>query len=152
MSVVANEPADHYKDEEQGGVVETTVKDPHASANRPVNNGEYHEEDVLDRPPDGTLWAWIAAACVCSANTFSWGVNSAFGVYLNYYLDANVFPGATKRQFAMIGSLSLGISYMFCQLGNVVAKRYPLRVVMSVGLVIIFVAYWLASIAKTVTQ
>ncbi|KAG7876658.1 hypothetical protein KL938_004270 [Ogataea parapolymorpha] len=115
-------------------------------------DGQYNVADLEDTPPDGTFWGWVAAACVCSINTFSWGVNSAFGVYLNYYLEADVFPGATKRQFATVGGLSLGISFMFCQFGNVLAKRYPLKLVMGAGCAVVFLSFWLASIAKNVVQ
>ncbi|ODV83415.1 hypothetical protein CANARDRAFT_203298 [[Candida] arabinofermentans NRRL YB-2248] len=116
------------------------------------DDGEFAAQDILDRPPDGTFWGWTAAICVCSANCFSWGGNSAFGVFLSYYLNSNYFPGATMEDFALIGGLALGVSFMLCNFSVVLVKRYNLKVIMSIGAVIQFICYWLASIATTINQ
>ncbi|ODQ46993.1 hypothetical protein PICMEDRAFT_19768, partial [Pichia membranifaciens NRRL Y-2026] len=102
--------------------------------------------------PDKGLWAWVAAACVLSINTFSWGANSAFGVYLSYYTTTDFFPGATMEQYVMIGGLGLGLSFIVCPVTNSLCRRYNYKWVMSGGSALVFLAYWLASISTTVVQ
>ncbi len=116
------------------------------------DDGEFNIQDLIDRPPDGTFWGWTAAVCVCMINCFSWGANSAFGVYLNFYMKSNTFPGVTVEEFSLIGGLALGLSFMLVNFSVVLVKRFDVRIIMFVGLIIEFASYWLASIAKTITQ
>ena len=116
------------------------------------DTGEYNTFDLENRPPDKGLWAWVAAACVLSINTFSWGANSAFGVYLSYYTTTDFFPGATMEQYVMIGGLGLGLSFIVCPVTNSLCRRYKYKWVMSGGSALVFLAYWLASISTTVVQ
>lgn len=55
-------------------------------------------------PPDGG-YAWVMAVCAMASNFSTWGTNAAFGVFLNYYLTSDTFPGATEYDFALIGGL-----------------------------------------------
>ena len=116
------------------------------------DTGEYNTFDIENRPPDKGFWAWMAAACVLSINTFSWGANSAFGVYLSYYTTTDFFPGATMEQYVMIGGLGLGLSFIVCPVTNSLCRRYNYKWVMATGSALIFLSYWLASISKTVVQ
>lgn len=116
------------------------------------DTGEYNIYDIENRPPDGGTWAWIATGCVLCINTFSWGLNACFGVFLNYYTTTNFFPGATTEQYVMIGGLGLGLSFMSCVVTNGLCRKYNYKYMMYAGTALTFLAYWLASIAKTVVQ
>jgi MFS family permease len=116
------------------------------------DTGEYNRFDVENKPPDKGFWAWIAVVCVMCINTFSWGLNACFGVYLNYYTTLNYFPGATMEQYVMIGGLGLGLSFMACTITNALCRRIHYKIIMAIGTAITFLSYWLASIAKTVVQ
>lgn len=116
------------------------------------DTGEYNIFDVQNEPPDKGFWAWTAAFCVLFINTFSWGPNAAFGVYLNYYTTTDFFPGASVEQYVMIGGLGLGASFMACTITNALCRRFYFKYVMSAGTALIFLSYWLASISKTVIQ
>ncbi|QPG76753.1 hypothetical protein FOA43_004147 [Brettanomyces nanus] len=115
-------------------------------------DGEFNKQDVIDRPPDGTLWGWISAFCVCGLNTFSWGVNSVFGVFLNYYVSSNHFPGATMEDYALIGGLNLGLSFMLCNVANTLVRRFYYKYVMAVGIVMLVICYLCAAEATTIVQ
>lgn len=115
-------------------------------------NGEFNKQDIIDRPPDGTFWGWLSAVCVCFINTFSWGTNSSFGVFLNYYVKTNHFPGATMEDYAIIGGLNLGLSYMLCNIANSLVRRFYYKSVMAVGIVLIVICYLCAAEAKTIVQ
>lgn len=108
--------------------------------------------DRINKPPDGGFWAWTTCVCVMCINAFSWGANSAFGVYLNHYMSTDYFPGANMEEYVTIGGLLLGVSFMICTLSNTLIQRWNYKLVMLVGTALIFLAFWLASIAKTITQ
>ena len=116
------------------------------------DDGHYNKFDIDNKPPDKGFWAWTAAICVMCINTFSWGVNASFGVYLNYYVTTNYFPGATMEDYVMIGGLGLGLSFSLCAITNGLCRRFNYKIIMLIGTIISFISYWLASISKTVVQ
>jgi MFS family permease len=116
------------------------------------DTGEYNKFDIENRPPDGGFWAWTSAICVLMINTFSWGMNACFGVFLNYYTTKEYFKGAQMEQYVMIGGLGLGLSFLSCAFTNGLCRRYNYKLIMSIGTALTFLAYWLASISKTVIQ
>lgn len=115
-------------------------------------DGEFNKQDVIDAPPDGGFWAWTCAFCVMLTNAFSWGGNSYFGVFLNYYLEHESFPGSNRFIYAFIGGLNLGLSFSLCALVNALVRRYHFKVIMSVGLVLMLISWLTAAEAKTITQ
>lgn len=42
-------------------------------------------------------------------NMHTWGMNSAYAVFLAYYLNSDTFPGASPIAFAFVGGLSISI-------------------------------------------
>ncbi|QPG75086.1 hypothetical protein FOA43_002427 [Brettanomyces nanus] len=128
---------------------EENTKSQEALANY---DGEYNKQDIIDRPPDGTLWGWISACCVCSLNTFSWGANSVFGVFLDYYVKSNHFPGATMEDYALVGGLGLGLSFMLCNIANIMVRRYYYKYVMAVGTLLLVICYMCAAEATSIVQ
>ncbi|GME71149.1 unnamed protein product [Ambrosiozyma monospora] len=116
------------------------------------DDGTFNRLDLEDMPPDGTFWGWTAAFCVLSINCFSWGLNSAYGVFLDYYVESNHFPEANMEEYALIGGLGLGVSFMLMNLPNIFVKVYGMKPVMFAGIVLQFLCLWLASIAVNITQ
>lgn len=117
-----------------------------------TDTGEYNIYDIENRPPDGGAWAWISTVCVLCINTFSWGLNACFGVYLNYYTTTDFFPDAKMEQYVMIGGMGLGLSFMTCVIANGLCRKYNFKYIMYAGTALTFISYWIASIAKTVVQ
>lgn len=113
---------------------------------------EEDDQQQEDSPPDGGFWAWTTAFAIMCVNAFSWGGNSAFGVYLNYYIENDYFPGANMEEYVTIGGLLLGLSFMICSLSNTLVQRWNYKLIMLIGTALIFLSFWLASIAKTITQ
>ncbi|VEU23554.1 DEKNAAC104520 [Brettanomyces naardenensis] len=123
-----------------------------ATAISAIYDGEFNKEDVISKPPDGTFWGWMCVACVMFVNAFSWGANSSYGVFLDYYTKTDHFPGANNDEFALIGGLNLGLSFMVCNLANTLVRRYPYKIVMSAGIVLIVICYFVAAEVTTITQ
>ncbi|QPG74606.1 hypothetical protein FOA43_001938 [Brettanomyces nanus] len=115
-------------------------------------DGEFNKQDVIDRPPEGTLWGWISVLCVCGINTFSWGVNSVFGVFLNYFVSSNQFPGASMEDYALVGGLSMGLSFMLINVANTLVRRFYYKYVMAVGIVLLIICDLCAAEATTIVQ
>ncbi|ONH70496.1 putative transporter MCH2 [Pichia kudriavzevii] len=135
---------DAVNDEEQGNFSETKQT--------AIDTGKYSAFDFKNRPPDGGFWAWISVVCVLFINTFSWGLNACFGVYLNYYVTEKYFENANTEQYVMIGGLALGLSFTACAFTNGLCRHVHYKIIMTIGLIITFLSYWLASIATTVVQ
>ena len=61
-------------------------------------------QPVVDVPPNGG-YGWVCVAAVATINGHTWGLNSAYAVFLAHYLSTSAFPGATPLQYAFIGEL-----------------------------------------------
>ncbi len=115
-------------------------------------DGEYNIQDIIDRPPDGTVTGWISLICVTFINTFSWGANTSYGVLMSYYMESNHFPGATKEDYALIGGLNLGLSFIACSLSNSLVRRFYYKHIMYLGSALVFICYFVAAEVKTIVQ
>ncbi|KAJ9667858.1 hypothetical protein H2201_002044 [Coniosporium apollinis] len=62
-------------------------------------------------PPDGG-YGWVCVLSVFIINGFSWGVLASYGVCLAYYLETDLFPGATSLDYAFIGGLNFGCAML----------------------------------------
>lgn len=83
-----------------------------------ANDGEKSDLDETtdeacdsDHPIDGRFAFW-QAFLVMLMTLSTWGTNAAFGVFLNYYLSADYFPGASKYDFALMGGLVVFLAQM----------------------------------------
>ncbi|OOF91361.1 hypothetical protein ASPCADRAFT_518599 [Aspergillus carbonarius ITEM 5010] len=102
-----------------------------------------------DIPPNGG-YGWVCTFCVFMINVHTWGVNSAWGVILNYYLSHSTFPGASHLDFAIIGGLSISQCLL---IGPIVAKANDImgtRLTLLIGTSLIFAALFTASYATEV--
>jgi hypothetical protein len=62
--------------------------------------------NAIDTPPDGS-YGWVVCGCVFFINAHTFGVNSAWGVFLAHFLSRSTFEGATHLQYALIGGLAI---------------------------------------------
>nr|QFR37050.1 MFS transporter [Cyberlindnera americana] len=109
------------------------------------------EPAQLDLPPDGG-YGWVC--CVCSGLVFftTWGSNSAFGVYLSYYINNDVFPGATRMDFAWIAGIFTCCVSIFSPVALTMDKLIGMKPTMSIAIVMNFIGYMLASFATKLWQ
>lgn len=95
-------------------------------------------------PVDGKFAFWQAFLAMLMVFS-SWGPNAAFGVFLNYYLAVDAFPGATKYEFALMGGFVVFLAQVtapIVALGVRVLGQTPVHMVGIVGQT---VAYFLAA-------
>lgn len=101
---------------------------------------------TVDLPPDGG-YGWVCCICALVVLFSTWGNNSAFGVYLSYYIDNDVFPGATQQDFAWIAGLIVFLAQFFAPFAVISERLIGFKTTMSIACVFHFVGYLLASFA-----
>ena len=86
----------------------------------------------VDVPPDGG-YGWVIMACCATINCHTWGLNSAYGVFLSYYLADNYYPGATSLEFAFVGGLSISQALLVSPIATSTTRLFGTRVTLLIG-------------------
>lgn len=108
-----------------------------------------HAVEQEDIPPDGG-YGWICAGCVFLINANTWGVNSAWGIFLAHYLTNSTFPGASQFEYALIGGLSISQSLLISPLVAASNRKLGTRTTLLVGTCLVSVAWVGASLATRI--
>ncbi|KAL8695534.1 MAG: hypothetical protein Q9224_003379 [Gallowayella concinna] len=80
---------------------------------------------------------------------YGW-VNSSYGVFLSYYLDNNYYAGATARDFAFVGGLSISQALLISPLATTTTRLYGTNVTLLIGVFLETVALIGASFAHKI--
>ncbi|TFK47248.1 MFS general substrate transporter [Heliocybe sulcata] len=84
-------------------------------------------------PPDGG-YGWVVVACGFWICAMTWGVNAGYAIYLGYYLNNSVFPGATKLEYAFVGGLSISQALMVAPVATFLSRKFGFKATMILGL------------------
>ncbi|PLB53946.1 monocarboxylate transporter [Aspergillus steynii IBT 23096] len=114
------------------------------TTDNPIPNNEQSNE-----PPDGG-YGWVCTVAAAIINAHSWGFNSAYAVFLAYYLDNEVFPGATPLQYAFVGSLSLTCLFLTSPIATIAVRKVGLRPTMFCGVALESASLVAASFASRI--
>lgn len=109
------------------------------------------DEEAIDEVPDGGR-GWLVVLAVFLLNLGTWGANSGFAIYLAYDLNNNVFEGASKFDYALIGGFAFGLALLFCPFINYLQGIVGTRGLILIGNVFQFLGVFLASYAKTLWE
>ncbi|KAJ5121698.1 Major facilitator superfamily domain general substrate transporter [Penicillium atrosanguineum] len=102
-----------------------------------------------DAPPDGG-YGWVCAVAAAVVNAHSWGFNSAYAVFLAYYLKNNIFPSASRLEYAFVGSLSLTTMFLLSPVATISTQRYGIQRTMFVGVILESASLIAASFASQI--
>lgn len=136
-----NPSTDHVdKEKDQNGDLsasETIVPDEKVSSPVAPLNTEQAPNDVVPTPeppaaPNGG-YGWVCVACVAMINAHTWGLNSSYGVFLAYYLANNVFPGASRLEFAFVGSLSIACALLVSPVATIFTRKFGTKTTLFTG-------------------
>ncbi|TIA09613.1 MFS general substrate transporter, partial [Aureobasidium pullulans] len=136
-----NPSTDHVdKEKDQNGDLsasETIVPDEKLSSPVAPLNTEQAPNDVAPTPeppaaPNGG-YGWVCVACVAMINAHTWGLNSSYGVFLAYYLANNVFPGASRLEFAFVGSLSIACALLVSPVATIFTRKFGTKTTLFTG-------------------
>ncbi|CCH43278.1 putative transporter [Wickerhamomyces ciferrii] len=114
-------------------------------------NGVFNENDYIDIPPDGG-YGWLCCACVTIMNFATWGVNCGFGIFLSFYLENDVFPGATPTDYALVGGILAFLTLALIPYTSILLLKFGYKVTASIGILIQLAGYLGASFATTLVQ
>lgn len=124
--------------------------DPHGPRQRRLSTVEKVYTNLttgeVDLPPDGG-YGWVCCLCAFVILFSTWGNNSAFGVYLSFYVDNDVFPGATRMDFAWIAGLIVFCGQLFAPLAVVSERLVGFKMTMGIACAAHGIGYLLASFA-----
>ncbi|KAK3825123.1 MAG: major facilitator superfamily domain-containing protein [Benniella sp.] len=109
------------------------------------------EKDLpLSFPDGGFGWAVVFGAFMIQF--CCWGFNFSWGVFQQYYVENNVFPGATLSQISWSGGISTASVFLTCPFQTSMVSRFGLRPIIASGILISGSGMILASFAKTVPE
>ena len=101
---------------------------------------------ALDLPPDKG-YAWVASFNCWLVMFNTWGCNAAFGVFLSFFLNNNVFPGANRYDYALVAGISVAMGQVFAPPALICMRLFGVRPVVLFGAVLMCAGFVLASYA-----
>ncbi|KAK5101103.1 hypothetical protein LTS08_004709 [Lithohypha guttulata] len=104
-----------------------------------------------DKPPDGG-YGWVCIFACFLINGATWGICASYGVYLNYYLTQNIFPGSNDIDYAFVGGSNFAAALITAPGVNWLLRRLGTHPVMLMGGVTWLLGWIAASFAKTLWQ
>ncbi|KAG0303378.1 hypothetical protein BGZ98_006712 [Dissophora globulifera] len=105
---------------------------------------------TLTFPDGGFGWAVVFGAFMIQFCL--WGFNFSWGVFQEFYIRNNIFPGATLSQLTWSGAISTASVFLTTPFQSSMVVRFGLRPVIVTGILISGLGMILASFAKTVWQ
>nr|CAF06001.1 related to transporter protein [Neurospora crassa] len=102
---------------------------------------------VEDVPPDGG-YGWVIVAAVFLINVNTWGINSAWGIFMEQYIRENTFPEASHFEYALVGGLSVSLALILGPIISAIQKTLGTRYTMVLGSLMIFGGLFSASAAS----
>lgn len=100
----------------------------------------------IEPAPDGG-YGWVCATAAAVINAHSWGFNSAYAVFLAYYLKNDVFPGGSPLVYAFVGSLSIAFLLLVSPIATMAVGKIGIRKTMFCGAVLEAASFVCASFA-----
>ncbi|KUI60464.1 putative transporter MCH2 [Cytospora mali] len=100
-----------------------------------IHSGSSDNEQLPKEFQEGG-YGWVVVLTVFLINMHTWGMNSAYAVFLAYYLNSNTFPGSSSISFAFVGGLSISIALLFAPLATVCIHRFGTRRCLQIGVLL----------------
>lgn len=139
---------DHERNDQQSYVGNELAQELELVSNVPTNETEV----VSNEPPFDKGYAWVVAVCGTLAIFATWGANAGYGIFLNYYLSNNTFPGASEYDFALVGSLVFFCGLSLSPVAALLYNIFGFRILVTVGIILQTAAYFMASFATQLWQ
>ncbi|KAL4871147.1 hypothetical protein BDV12DRAFT_206957 [Aspergillus spectabilis] len=76
-----------------------------------AEQAEQQQPPADDFPEGG--YGWICVTCIFLINAHTWGINSAYGVILSFYLFHDEFPGTPALVYALVSGLSISCALLW---------------------------------------
>ncbi|KAI0204987.1 major facilitator superfamily domain-containing protein [Astrocystis sublimbata] len=113
-----------------------TMDDSTQSETQSVQLQEQPQPQPQDEMKEGG-YGWVVVVAVAFMNAHTWGLNSAYAVFLAYYIRTDTFH-TTPLGYAFIGGLSLSIAFLVSPLATFLAGWDKCGTRMTIFLGVIF--------------
>ncbi|KAG0250316.1 hypothetical protein BG011_008491 [Mortierella polycephala] len=101
--------------------------------------------------PDGGF-GWLVVFGAFMIQFCGFGFNFSWGIYQEYYIKENIFPGATLSQVSWVGGIGASSVFLTGPFQGSMVSYFGLRPVIAAGIVISACGVILASFATTLWQ
>lgn len=101
-------------------------------ARRDPDSAATIDTQAVDPCPNGG-YGWVCVACCFCINAHTWGINSSYGVFLQFYLDNNYYAGASALEFAFVGGLSISMALLISPIATTTTRLYSTNVTLLIG-------------------
>lgn len=98
----------------------------------------------IDVRPDGG-YGWVVCGCVFFINAHTFGVNSAWGVFLAHFLSRSLFEDATHLRYALIGGLSISQALLVSTVAAKINAKLGIRFSLLLGTLLVSASMLAAS-------
>ncbi|KAF9890389.1 hypothetical protein FE257_006057 [Aspergillus nanangensis] len=88
-----------------------------------------------DDYPEGG-YGWICVICIFLINAHTWGINSAYGVFLSFYLSHDEFPNTPALVYAFVGGLSISCALLTAPIVTSLSQLLSTRRVVLLGVLL----------------
>ncbi|KAL2834841.1 major facilitator superfamily domain-containing protein [Aspergillus pseudoustus] len=88
-----------------------------------------------DQFPEGG-YGWVCVLCIFMINAHTWGINSAYGVILSFYLTHDAFPGTPATIYALVSGLSISCALLIAPFIAVLAPVLSIRFFIILGVIL----------------
>lgn len=102
-------------------------------------------------PPDKGR-AWLVALMGMLLTSVTFGAFGGYGVFLTYYINNEVYPGSTTRDYAFIAGIAFCLGQIFSPLVAIASDLIGARWLILAGLVLHTAGYVLASFTTEIWQ
>ncbi|KAL4787738.1 major facilitator superfamily domain-containing protein [Aspergillus varians] len=90
-------------------------------------------------PPDEFQeggYGWMCVLCIFLINAHTWGINSAFGVILSFYLSSDEFPGTPALVYALVSGLSISCALLIAPFVTALTPIFSTRFFIILGILL----------------
>lgn len=112
-----------------------------------VASKKFEEPDLVDGG-----YGWVVVFSTFLLIFSSYGLNSGFGIYFSYYIENDVFKGASRLDYAFVGGISFGIGMSFSPVINYIQGKIGIRATLLVGNCFQLASLLLASFSVSLWQ
>ncbi|KAG7895190.1 hypothetical protein KL907_000684 [Ogataea polymorpha] len=105
-----------------------------------------------ETPEKDKGYAWVVCGTIFTVFLSTWGANGTYGVFLNYWMQHSTFPGAKSTDYALVGSIVLGLAQILAPLAQMTSAIIGIKPAMLIGLVSQTLGYLLASFSTKLWQ
>ncbi|KAL4883453.1 major facilitator superfamily domain-containing protein [Aspergillus karnatakaensis] len=100
----------------------------------PETNEQEQSPPTDDFPEGG--YGWICVICIFFINAHTWGINSAYGVILSFYLSHDEFPGTPALVYALVSGLSISCALLIAPVVTSFTPILSLRFFVVLGAIL----------------